>query len=68
MTALRRARELVQNNPATKYCVLDTSGDGNTLLVFCAKNSQINPIKKILKDVWEREIEIICASDYAGGS
>jgi len=48
--------------------MLDTSGDGNTLLVFCAKNSQINPIKQILNDVWESEIEIICASDYAGGA
>jgi len=68
MTALRRARELVQGNPATKYCVLDTSGDGNTILVFCSINSQINPIKKILKDVWKGEIEIICATDYAGGA
>jgi len=68
MTALRRARELVQGNLATEYCVLDTSGDGHTLLVFCAENSQIDLIKRIVRDVWKDEIEIICASDYAGGA
>ena len=68
LAALRHARELVHNNPATKYCVLDTSGDGDTLLVFCATKSQIQPIKQLLKDVWKREIEIICATDYAGST
>lgn len=66
-TALRRAQELVHSNPATKYCVLDTSGDGKTLLVFCATSFQTKPVKQILNDVWKGEIETICASDYAGG-
>ena len=65
--ALRRARELIQSNPATEYCVLDTSGDGKTLLVFCATSSQVKPIKQILNDVWKGDIETICASDYRDG-
>ena len=65
--ALRRARELIQSNPATEHCVLDTSGDGKTLLVFCTTSFQIKPIKEILKDVWKGDIEIICTSDYTGG-
>ena len=65
--ALRRARELIQSNPATEHCVLDTSGDGKTLLVFCATSSQIKPVKLILNDVWKGDIETICASDFTGG-
>jgi len=65
--ALRRARWLIWREPATKHCVLDKSVDGKTLLVFCATSSQIKPIKETLNDVWKGEIEIICASHYAGG-
>jgi len=37
LTALQRANKRIENDPALQHCMLDTSADGKTLLVFCSE-------------------------------
>ena len=66
--ALQHAYELVENDPALQHCMLDTSADGKTLLVFCSGLHDTAYVHQAMKHVWQGDVEALNAGMFANNS
>jgi len=66
LIALRRANKLIESDPALQHCMLDTSADGKTLLVFCSNLHDTAYVHQAMKHVWQGDVEALNAVGWCG--
>jgi hypothetical protein len=66
--ALQRAHKLIESDPVLQYCLLDTSADGKTLLVFCCGLHDTTHIEQSMNHVWQGSVEVINAGMFANNT
>jgi hypothetical protein len=65
LIALRRAYKMIENDPALQHCMLDTSADGKTLLVFCSSLHDPVHVEQSMQQVWQGDVEVLSAGMFA---
>ena len=68
LTAIRRAYKLIESDRALQHCMLDTSADGKTLLVFCSSLHDTAYVHQAMKHVWQGDVEALNASMFANNT
>ena len=66
--ALRRAYKLIESDPSLKHCMLDTSADGETLLVFCSSLHDATHVEQSMNRVWQGNVEVLSAGLFANNT
>jgi hypothetical protein len=66
--ALQRAHKLIESDPALQYCMLDTSADGKTLLVFYSCSHDPTHVERSMNRVWQGDVEVLNASMFANNT
>jgi hypothetical protein len=68
LIALRRAYKLIESDPSLKHCMLDTSADGKTLLVFCSGLHDPTHVEQSMNHIWQGDIEVLSAGFFANNT
>ena len=66
--ALQLAYNMIENDRALQHCMLDTSADGETLLVFCSGKHDTAYVHQAMKDVWQGDVEALNAAGWCGAA
>ena len=65
---LRRAYKLIESDPSLRHCMLDTSTDGTTLLVFCSSLHDPTHVEQSMNRVWQGDVEVLSAGLFANNT
>jgi hypothetical protein len=66
--ALQRAHKLIESDPSLQNCMLDTSADGKTLLVFCSGLHDPTHVEQSMNRLWQGDVEVLNASMFANNT
>jgi len=66
--AMQLAYDMIESDHALQHCMLDTSADGKTLLVFCSGKHDTAYVRHAMKQVWQGDVEALNAAGWCGAA
>ena len=66
--AMQLAYDMIERDDALQHCMLDTSADGETLLVFCSGKHDTAYVRQAMKHVWRGNVEALNAAGWCGAT